>query len=93
MDVDACLTINWSMTRNFYLSFLNILTLILVFCQNDVMPCVLNVALYKILNYSLEKILQALTTAAEEKDVDRFCPIVVGLQGNSVHLQVSNTTK
>ncbi|XP_053240689.1 protein diaphanous homolog 3 isoform X2 [Podarcis raffonei] len=37
----------------------------------------------------LEKILDALTTAAEEKNIDRFCPIVEGLQGNSIHLQVA----
>ncbi|KAJ6661678.1 hypothetical protein lerEdw1_013200 [Lerista edwardsae] len=37
----------------------------------------------------LEKILQALTIAAEERDVGRFCPIVDGLQMNSVHLQVA----
>ncbi|XP_015281140.1 PREDICTED: protein diaphanous homolog 3 [Gekko japonicus] len=37
----------------------------------------------------LEKILEALTAAAEERSNDRFCPIVEGLQGNSVHLQVA----
>ncbi|XP_042316811.1 protein diaphanous homolog 3 isoform X2 [Sceloporus undulatus] len=37
----------------------------------------------------LEKILEALTTAAEEKNTDRFFPIVEGLRGNSVHLQVA----
>nr|XP_056718167.1 protein diaphanous homolog 3 isoform X2 [Euleptes europaea] len=37
----------------------------------------------------LEKILEALTAAAEERSIDRFCPIVEGLQGNSVHLQVA----
>ncbi|XP_062983497.1 protein diaphanous homolog 3 [Elgaria multicarinata webbii] len=37
----------------------------------------------------LEKILEALTTAAEERNIDRFCPIVEGLQGNSVHLQIA----
>ncbi|XP_061485941.1 protein diaphanous homolog 3 isoform X2 [Rhineura floridana] len=37
----------------------------------------------------LEKILEALSTPAEEKNIDRFCPIVEGLQGNSIHLQVA----
>ncbi|XP_078246866.1 protein diaphanous homolog 3 isoform X2 [Pogona vitticeps] len=37
----------------------------------------------------LEKILEALTTAAEERNIDRFRPIVEGLQGNSVHLQIA----
>ena len=41
-------------------------------------------------SYSLEKILEAITAAAEERKVDRFSPIVVGLQDNSVQLQVSN---
>ncbi|KAF7238672.1 hypothetical protein EYD10_14676 [Varanus komodoensis] len=38
---------------------------------------------------TLEKILEALTAAAEERKTDRFCPIVEGLQGNSAHLQVA----
>ncbi|XP_077200239.1 protein diaphanous homolog 3 isoform X2 [Paroedura picta] len=37
----------------------------------------------------LEKILEALAAATEERSIDRFCPIVEGLQGNSVHLQVA----
>ncbi|XP_054829401.1 protein diaphanous homolog 3 [Eublepharis macularius] len=37
----------------------------------------------------LEKILDALTAAAEERHINRFCPIVEGLQGNSAHLQVA----
>ncbi|CAM4381086.1 unnamed protein product [Lepidochelys olivacea] len=37
----------------------------------------------------LEKILEALTTAAEERNIDRFSPIVEGLQDNSVQLQVA----
>ncbi|CAM5076873.1 unnamed protein product, partial [Natator depressus] len=37
----------------------------------------------------LEKILEALTTAAEERNIDRFSPVVEGLQGNSVQLQVA----
>ncbi|NXI41065.1 DIAP3 protein, partial [Galbula dea] len=37
----------------------------------------------------LEKILEAITTAAEERNVDRFSPIVEGLQDNSVQLQVA----
>ncbi|RMC07050.1 hypothetical protein DUI87_16503 [Hirundo rustica rustica] len=37
----------------------------------------------------LEKILEAVTTAAEERNVDRFSPIVEGLQDNSVQLQVA----
>uniref|UniRef100_A0A8C6K0D3 Uncharacterized protein n=2 Tax=Melopsittacus undulatus TaxID=13146 RepID=A0A8C6K0D3_MELUD len=37
----------------------------------------------------LEKILEAVTAAAEEKNVDRFSPIVEGLQDNSVQLQVA----
>uniref|UniRef100_A0A803SYD6 Diaphanous related formin 3 n=1 Tax=Anolis carolinensis TaxID=28377 RepID=A0A803SYD6_ANOCA len=37
----------------------------------------------------LEKILEALTTVAEEKNTDRFFPIVEGLRGNSVHLQIA----
>uniref|UniRef100_A0A8C3CT23 Diaphanous related formin 3 n=1 Tax=Cairina moschata TaxID=8855 RepID=A0A8C3CT23_CAIMO len=37
----------------------------------------------------LEKILEAITAAAEEKSVDRFSPIVEGLQDNSVQLQVA----
>uniref|UniRef100_A0A8C3J4X9 Diaphanous related formin 3 n=1 Tax=Calidris pygmaea TaxID=425635 RepID=A0A8C3J4X9_9CHAR len=37
----------------------------------------------------LEKILEAITAAAEEKNVDRFSPIVEGLQDNSVQLQVA----
>ena len=41
-------------------------------------------------SYSLEKILEAITAAAEERKVDRFSPIVEGLQDNSVQLQVSN---
>lgn len=40
-------------------------------------------------SYSLEKILEAITAAAEERNVDRFSPIVEGLQDNSVQLQVS----
>ncbi|XP_010183302.1 PREDICTED: protein diaphanous homolog 3-like, partial [Mesitornis unicolor] len=35
----------------------------------------------------LEKILEAVTAAAEERNVDRFSPIVEGLQDNSVQLQ------
>ncbi|XP_067419305.1 protein diaphanous homolog 3 [Emydura macquarii macquarii] len=38
---------------------------------------------------TLEKILEAVTTAAEERNVDRFSPIVEGLQDNSVQLQVA----
>uniref|UniRef100_A0A452HK97 GBD/FH3 domain-containing protein n=1 Tax=Gopherus agassizii TaxID=38772 RepID=A0A452HK97_9SAUR len=37
----------------------------------------------------LEKILEAVTTAAEERNIDRFSPIVEGLQDNSVQLQVA----
>uniref|UniRef100_A0A8D2NR74 Diaphanous related formin 3 n=1 Tax=Zosterops lateralis melanops TaxID=1220523 RepID=A0A8D2NR74_ZOSLA len=37
----------------------------------------------------LEKILEAITAAAEERNVDRFSPIVEGLQDNSVQLQVA----
>ncbi|XP_035177612.1 protein diaphanous homolog 3 isoform X3 [Oxyura jamaicensis] len=37
----------------------------------------------------LEKILEAITAAAEEKNVGRFSPIVEGLQDNSVQLQVA----
>uniref|UniRef100_A0A8C0U7E7 Diaphanous related formin 3 n=1 Tax=Cyanistes caeruleus TaxID=156563 RepID=A0A8C0U7E7_CYACU len=37
----------------------------------------------------LEKILEAVTVAAEERNVDRFSPIVEGLQDNSVQLQVA----
>ncbi|NXB87533.1 DIAP3 protein, partial [Vidua chalybeata] len=37
----------------------------------------------------LEKILDAVTAAAEERNVDRFSPIVEGLQDNSVQLQVA----
>uniref|UniRef100_A0A803VAT8 Diaphanous related formin 3 n=1 Tax=Ficedula albicollis TaxID=59894 RepID=A0A803VAT8_FICAL len=37
----------------------------------------------------LEKILEVVTAAAEEKNVDRFSPIVEGLQDNSVQLQVA----
>ncbi|XP_060089533.1 protein diaphanous homolog 3 [Heteronotia binoei] len=37
----------------------------------------------------LEKILEALTAAAEERRFDRFFPIVEGLRGNSAHLQVA----
>ncbi|NXU19551.1 DIAP3 protein, partial [Pardalotus punctatus] len=40
-------------------------------------------------NLILEKILEAITTAAEERNVDRFSPIVEGLQDNSVQLQVA----
>lgn len=40
-------------------------------------------------SHSLEKILEAVTAAAEERNVDRFSPIVEGLQDNSVQLQVS----
>ncbi|NWR16747.1 DIAP3 protein, partial [Emberiza fucata] len=36
----------------------------------------------------LEKILEAVTAAAEERNVDRFSPIVEGLQDNSVQLQI-----
>ncbi|XP_010078085.1 PREDICTED: protein diaphanous homolog 3-like, partial [Pterocles gutturalis] len=35
----------------------------------------------------LEKILEAITAAGEERNVDRFSPIVEGLQDNSVQLQ------
>uniref|UniRef100_A0A8C6Z3C1 Diaphanous related formin 3 n=1 Tax=Nothoprocta perdicaria TaxID=30464 RepID=A0A8C6Z3C1_NOTPE len=38
---------------------------------------------------TLEKILEAVTAAAEERNVDRFSPIVEGLQDNSVQLQVA----
>lgn len=34
--------------------------------------------------------MEAITAAAEERKVDRFSPIVEGLQDNSVQLQVSN---
>ncbi|NXC87657.1 DIAP3 protein, partial [Cercotrichas coryphoeus] len=37
----------------------------------------------------LEKILEAVTASAEERNVDRFSPIVEGLQDNSVQLQVA----
>ncbi|XP_063160618.1 protein diaphanous homolog 3 [Candoia aspera] len=37
----------------------------------------------------LEKILKALTTAAEERGIDRFCPILKGLKESSVHLQIA----
>uniref|UniRef100_A0A7N4P8D5 Diaphanous related formin 3 n=1 Tax=Sarcophilus harrisii TaxID=9305 RepID=A0A7N4P8D5_SARHA len=37
----------------------------------------------------LEEVLEALTTAAEEKKIDRFSSIVEGLQENSVQLQVA----
>nr|XP_041571808.1 protein diaphanous homolog 3 isoform X5 [Taeniopygia guttata] len=37
----------------------------------------------------LEKILEAVTAAAEKRNVDRFSPIVEGLQDNSVQLQVA----
>uniref|UniRef100_A0A674ILA9 Diaphanous related formin 3 n=1 Tax=Terrapene triunguis TaxID=2587831 RepID=A0A674ILA9_9SAUR len=37
----------------------------------------------------LEKILEAVTTAAEERNIDRFSPIVEGLRDNSVQLQVA----
>nr|XP_060625366.1 protein diaphanous homolog 3 isoform X1 [Anolis sagrei ordinatus] len=37
----------------------------------------------------LEKILEALTTTSEEKNTERFFPIVEGLRGNSVHLQIA----
>ncbi|XP_048350879.1 protein diaphanous homolog 3 [Sphaerodactylus townsendi] len=37
----------------------------------------------------LEKILEALTAAAEERSIDRFFLIVEGLRGNSAHLQVA----
>uniref|UniRef100_A0A8C2UAV7 Diaphanous related formin 3 n=1 Tax=Coturnix japonica TaxID=93934 RepID=A0A8C2UAV7_COTJA len=37
----------------------------------------------------LEKILEAITAAAEERNVERFSPIVEGLQDNSVQLQVA----
>uniref|UniRef100_A0A8C3XJ14 Diaphanous-related formin 3 n=1 Tax=Chelydra serpentina TaxID=8475 RepID=A0A8C3XJ14_CHESE len=37
----------------------------------------------------LEKILEAVTTVAEERNIDRFSPIVEGLQDNSVQLQVA----
>ncbi|ETE60653.1 Protein diaphanous-like 3, partial [Ophiophagus hannah] len=38
----------------------------------------------------LEKILKALTTEAEERGIDRFGPILKGLEENSVHLQFIN---
>ncbi|NXM85799.1 DIAP3 protein, partial [Oenanthe oenanthe] len=37
----------------------------------------------------LEKILEVVTATAEERNVDRFSPIVEGLQDNSVQLQVA----
>ncbi|XP_029139273.1 protein diaphanous homolog 3 [Protobothrops mucrosquamatus] len=37
----------------------------------------------------LEKILKALTTAAEDRGIDRFGPILKGLEENSVHLQIA----
>lgn len=41
----------------------------------------------KIFN-SLEEVLEALTTAGEERKIDRFFSIVEGLRHNSVQLQV-----
>lgn len=38
--------------------------------------------------YSFEEVLEALTSAGEEKNIDRFSSIVEGLQHNSVQLQV-----
>lgn len=38
---------------------------------------------------SLEKVLEAITTATERKGVARFSPIVQGLSDRSVQLQVS----
>ncbi|XP_039185765.1 protein diaphanous homolog 3 isoform X3 [Crotalus tigris] len=37
----------------------------------------------------LEKILKALTTAAQDRGIDRFGPILKGLEENSVHLQIA----
>lgn len=42
---------------------------------------------FKISN-SLEDVLEALTSAGEEKKIDRFTSIVEGLRHNSVQLQV-----
>lgn len=38
---------------------------------------------------SLEEVLEALTSAGEERHIDRFSSIVQGLRHNSVQLQVS----
>ncbi|KAL7983937.1 hypothetical protein Chor_001248, partial [Crotalus horridus] len=37
----------------------------------------------------LEKILKALTTATQDRGIDRFGPILKGLEENSVHLQIA----
>lgn len=37
---------------------------------------------------SLEEVLEALTSAGEERKIDRFSPIVEGLRHDSVQLQV-----
>lgn len=40
-------------------------------------------------SFSLEKVLEAITTAGEWRGIERFSPIVQGLRDRSVQLQVS----
>ena len=40
-------------------------------------------------SFSLEKVLEAITTAGEWRGIERFSPIVKGLRDRSVQLQVS----
>lgn len=40
-------------------------------------------------SFSLEKVLEAITTAGEWRAIERFSPIVQGLRDRSVQLQVS----
>lgn len=43
-------------------------------------------------SFSLEKVLEAITTAGEWRAIERFSPIVQGLRVRSVQLQVSTAT-
>ena len=52
--------------------------------------CNLIISKFKISN-SLEEVLEALTSAGEERRIDRFSSIVKGLRHNSVQLQVGVT--
>lgn len=52
--------------------------------------CSLIICKFKISN-SLEEVLEALTSAGEERRIDRFSSVVKGLRHNSVQLQVGIT--
>lgn len=45
--------------------------------------------MHSMFSFSLEKVLEAITTAGEWRATERFSPIVQGLRDRSVQLQVS----